>query len=225
MRARYDLGFGHPKESAGIVGVVELKAGLSTFDGLESMSRFDKESDAEINAPLPTGQTEKLHEEPLILDLLKLLDPQLEKGAFRISWIANGRRGQSTAAEIRERAQLIVEHVARERNLSGTNFHVDAATGWLVCTWPQCGCGWSWRGTGRRAPIRRSSRQCLGHDQDRPLRCRRSTSVDQPPHSPALVRLQTRSSARSTRSTPKSKNGSTMPNSQHKNLTHSHQEL
>src|SRR5215831_7054015 len=42
-------------------------------------------------------------------------------------------------------------------------------------------------------------------------------------HSPASVPLQTRSSARSTRSTPKSQNGSTMPNSQHKNLTHSHQ--
>src|SRR5262249_50291324 len=40
MRARYDLGFGHPREPTGIAGVVELKAGLSTFDRLESMSRF-----------------------------------------------------------------------------------------------------------------------------------------------------------------------------------------
>src|SRR5262249_37924772 len=52
-----------------------------------------------------------------------------------------------------------------------------------------------------------------------------SCARHQPPHSPASVPLQTRSSARLTRSTPKSQNGSTMPNSQHKNLTHSHQEL
>ena len=52
-----------------------------------------------------------------------------------------------------------------------------------------------------------------------------SCARHQPPHSPALARLQTRSSARSTRWTPKSQNGSIMPNSQHKNLTHSHQQL
>ncbi len=136
MRARYDLGFGHPTESAGIAGVAELKAGLSTFDRLESISRFDEESEAERGAPLPNAQTEKL-EEPLLLDLLKLLDPQLPEGAFRISWIASGKRGRSTAAEIRDRAVRIVERVARERKLSGMSFHVDAATGWLVCTWPQ----------------------------------------------------------------------------------------
>jgi hypothetical protein len=52
-----------------------------------------------------------------------------------------------------------------------------------------------------------------------------SCARHQPPHSLASVPLQTRSSARSTRSTPNSQNRSTTPNSQHKNLTHSHQEL
>jgi hypothetical protein len=148
MHARYDLGFGHPSKPTGIV---ELKAGLSTFDRLETISRFvekaqlstleqlesclDEESDAEENASLPIGQTEKL-EEPLILDLLKLLDPDLPPGSFRISWIANGK-GRSSAADIRIWAQRIINRAAKERELSGASFDVDAATGWLVCTWPQ----------------------------------------------------------------------------------------
>jgi hypothetical protein len=103
MRARYDLGFGHPTESVGIVGVAELKAGLSTFDRLETLSCFDEESDCDADGQRPSGQTRKL-EEPLFLDILKLLDPQLPEGAFRISWIASGKRGRSSAAEIRERA-------------------------------------------------------------------------------------------------------------------------
>jgi hypothetical protein len=36
MRARYDIGFGHPSQAPGITGVAELKGGLGTFDRLES---------------------------------------------------------------------------------------------------------------------------------------------------------------------------------------------
>jgi hypothetical protein len=122
MGARYDLGFGHPTESEGIAGVSELKAGPSTFDRLETMSAF--------NEP-------KKLDEPLMLDFLKLLDPQLPSGAFRISWIASGKRGRSTMGEIRERAIRIVQRVARERNLAGGVFEIDATTRWLVCSWPE----------------------------------------------------------------------------------------
>ena len=133
MRARYDLGFGHPSESVGITGVAELKGGLGTFDRLETLSRFDEQSAADLETA--AGKSNKL-EEPLLLDLLKLLDPKLPEEAFRISWIVSGKRGRSTAAEIRDRATRIVERVAKQRNQSGATFRVDPATGWLVCTWP-----------------------------------------------------------------------------------------
>lgn len=134
MRARYDLGFGHPTESVGIIGVAELKGGLATFDRLRTMSRCGEERAADAQSP--TGQNDKL-EEPLLLDLLKLLDPKLPEGAFRISWIACGKRGRSTTADICDRAMRIVEHVAKRRNLNDPSFNVDPVTGWLVCTWPQ----------------------------------------------------------------------------------------
>ena len=134
MRARYDLGFGHPTESAGIAGVAELKAGLATLDRLEALCSFDERPAAD--AQLAAVQTEKL-EEPLLLDLLKLLDPKLPEDAWRISWIASGKRGSSTTAEIRDRAGHIVERVAKERRLSGARFENDPATGWLVCSWAQ----------------------------------------------------------------------------------------
>jgi hypothetical protein len=134
MRARYDLGFGHPSESAGITGVAELKGGLGTFDRLETLSRWDEESATDLETA--AGESNKV-EKPLLLDLLKLLDPKLPEEAFRISWIVSGKRGRSTTAEIRDRAIRIVERVAQQRNQSGATFRADPATGWLVCTWPQ----------------------------------------------------------------------------------------
>ena len=47
------------------------------------------------------------------------------------------KRGRSTMGEIRERAIRIVQRVARERNLAGEVFEIDATTRWLVCTWPE----------------------------------------------------------------------------------------
>jgi hypothetical protein len=133
MRARYDLGFGHPTDSAGITGVGELKAGLATFDRLDALSRW---SEPKPDVPEVATSEDKL-EEPLLLDLLKLLDPKLPQGAFRISWIASGKRGQSATSTIRERAVRIVERVAKKRRLSGGEYAADPATGWLVCSWTE----------------------------------------------------------------------------------------
>jgi hypothetical protein len=132
MRARYDLGFGHPSESVGIAGVAELKAGVWTLDRLETLGEWDEEREAKLETA--GGEIEKL--KPLHLDLWKLLDPKLPQAAFRISWIASGKRGHSTDSDIRDRAIRIVERVAKKRKLSGTTFRVDQATGWLICKWP-----------------------------------------------------------------------------------------
>lgn len=136
MRARYDLGFGHPTESEEIAGVSELKAGPATFDRLETMSCFNEPTETDLGPQSSKPEPDKL-DEPLMLDFFKLLDPQLPSGAFRISWIASGKRGRSTMGEIRERAVLIVQRVARERNLAGGVFEIDATTRWLVCSWPE----------------------------------------------------------------------------------------
>src|SRR5207244_3243925 len=108
--------------------------GLATVDRLETLSRWGGKRGWPVETA--AGETEKL-DEPLHLDLLKLLDPKLPEEAFRISWIASGKRGRSTVPEIRDRAIRIVERVAKQRDQSGATFRVDPATGWLVCTWPQ----------------------------------------------------------------------------------------
>jgi hypothetical protein len=76
-------------------------------------------------------------EEPLLLDLLKMLDPKLPEGAFRIWWIVSAKRGRSTTEEIRIRAIRIVERVARQRKLTGATFRTDPKSGWLACEFPQ----------------------------------------------------------------------------------------
>ena len=137
MRARYDLGFGHPIESAGIVGVSELKAGSGTFDRLDVLSRLTEEQDdyREAGETASRIAQPKKREEPLCTDLFKLLDPKLPEQSFRISWIALGKRGRATERVIRQRAIRIVQAVAKDRNLSGETYAVDPATGWLMCMW------------------------------------------------------------------------------------------
>ena len=133
MRGRYDLGFGDPVDSAGITGVGELKAGNGSFDHLRAFGRLVDE-----NEELPTvPNEEKKRQEPLIIDFLKLLDPKLPRGSFRISWIALGRRGVTTAAEIRERATRVIGLAGRRRNLPPAMFTADAETGWLTCGWAE----------------------------------------------------------------------------------------
>jgi hypothetical protein len=129
MRGRYDLGFGHPVDSKGITAVAELKAGSGSFDHLRSFGRLVDESGE------PTE--EKKRQEPLIIDILKLLDPNLPQGSIRISWIALGKRGVTTAAEIRERAERVIGLAAWRRNLQPATFKADAETGWLTCEWAE----------------------------------------------------------------------------------------
>ena len=80
---------------------------------------------------------EKKRHEPLIVDLLKLLDPKLPRGSFRISWIALGRRGLTTSADIRERAACVINFVAKRRNLPPARYRVCPETGWLSCEWAE----------------------------------------------------------------------------------------
>ena len=137
MRARYDLGFGHATESADIVGVCELKAGPGTFDRVDALVRLSEgqeQGEGYTENGCPPASLGK-REEPLRTDLLKLLDPELPDQAFRISWIALGKRGSATPEEIRQRAIRVVEGVARDRNLRDGTYEVDQTTGWLLCEW------------------------------------------------------------------------------------------
>jgi hypothetical protein len=133
MRARYDLGFGDPVDSSGITGVGELKAGNGSFDRLRAFGRLVDEHGDSLTMPTD----EKKRQEPLMVDFLKLLDPKLPQGSFRISWIALGRRGFATAAEISERAARAITLAARRRNLQPAICVVDAETGWLTCEWAE----------------------------------------------------------------------------------------
>jgi hypothetical protein len=138
MRARYDLGFGHPTDTAGIIGVMELKAGLATFDRLDNLGRLtvdvDDTSEKGENGLAIEAQPKK-REEPLPTDLYKLLDPKLPQNSCRISWVALGKRGSATVREICEQAVRIVRGVAEARQLSGQTYAVDSSTGWLVFNW------------------------------------------------------------------------------------------
>jgi hypothetical protein len=138
MCARYDLGFGHPIDSLGITGVVEMKAALATFDGLSSQSFFTSEGQHDLfdcdEVPLPSPPRKP---EPLGIDLFKLLDPKLPGESFRISWIALGKRGRTTGEEIRQQARRIITGVASKRNLSCGVDTIDHESRWLVFTWNQ----------------------------------------------------------------------------------------
>jgi hypothetical protein len=131
MRARYDLGFGHPIKPSGITGVMELKAGGGTFDRLRAISRLVDTTESLSG----NGSDSLKREEPLAIDFLKLLDPSLPEAAFRISWIALGKRGHASAADIRDRASRIIEMIAWRRNLGAPVCEVDAQTQWLTLSW------------------------------------------------------------------------------------------
>ena len=131
MRGRYDLGFGSLVDSE-ITGVVELKGGNGSFDNLSVCGQLVDEDGL---SPTVLADEKKKRLEPLIIDLQKLLDPKLPHGSFRISWIALGRRGVTTAAEIRERTARVIDLAARRRNLPPATYSVDADTEWLTCEW------------------------------------------------------------------------------------------
>jgi hypothetical protein len=133
MRARYDLGFGHPTSSPEIAGVMELKAGFGTFDRLRALSRVVVDADAVTSEAVKP----KPKEEPLFLDILKLLDPLAPESSFRISWIALAKRGRAERSEVYDRAAHIVGLVAQRRKMNRAEYGIDPGTGWMTFTWTQ----------------------------------------------------------------------------------------
>jgi hypothetical protein len=108
MHARYDLGFGHPIEDDGIVGVIELKAAGS----------FDHQLDSGLQH-----------------DFTKLLDPRLPPSALRVSWMIARRRARIDPVALLHRAENLLEPVETSRGLTGRVSHLDTATGWLGWRW------------------------------------------------------------------------------------------
>ena len=109
MRARYDLGFGHPVDPARIAGVMELKAGIASFD-----QQFS---------------------EGLAADFRKLLDPLLPKTAFRISWMLTQRAARSAPLDIAARAATALAPVTAQLGLDTPVASIDDQTGWLSWRW------------------------------------------------------------------------------------------
>lgn len=109
MRARYDVGFGHLEDPAGIIGVMELKAGMSTFD-----------------QQLGEG---------FAADFEKLLDPLLPPDAFRISWALAMRSGRISSRDLAERAAAVIAPVESKLGLRGRTGSLDAQTGWFTWRW------------------------------------------------------------------------------------------
>jgi hypothetical protein len=131
MRARFDIGFGHPDLSEGIRGVIELKV-VGSFDG-----NFDKLSSNDPAVHPISGKTER---DPLFVDFKKLLDPNLPTGSFRISWVAAGRRGLADPKLIAEKAARVIKQVEAERGISERKTEIDLQTGWLKWSWSNGVC-------------------------------------------------------------------------------------
>jgi hypothetical protein len=131
-RARFDIGFGDGEIPDGITGVIELKAGLASFDSLDRKGELIT---ADPESPAHKGK----RGEPISVDIQKLLDPKLPLGAFRISWITLGRIGRANPEEIKERAQRMVEHGANQRGLTKPSVSIKLPTGWLQFLWKATG--------------------------------------------------------------------------------------
>ncbi|MBI2816312.1 MAG: hypothetical protein HYX72_05200 [Acidobacteria bacterium] len=131
-RARFDLGFGEVDATDGITGVIELKAGLASFDNLERKGELITLDPADPVHP-------RKRKEPISIDILKLLDPKLPFGAFRISWIALGRIGQATPETIRSQGAKIVEYGAVRRGMTAPRIEIERTTGWLQFHWDHTG--------------------------------------------------------------------------------------
>jgi hypothetical protein len=131
-RARFDIGFGDGDVPDGITGVIELKAGLASFDSLDRKGEL-------VTADPESAAHKGKRGEPIRVDIQKLLDPKLPSGAFRISWIALGRIGRANSEEVKERAQRIVEHGANRRGLTTPSVSINLSTGWLQFLWKGTG--------------------------------------------------------------------------------------
>lgn len=111
VKARYDLGFGHPTRDDEISGVVELKV----LDSLDEL------------LPIDGG---------LLQDFLKLLDGGLPPASFRISWALSKRRASEDALpRVLTQFDAVLKIVESTRILTGRKIEVDPATGWLDVCW------------------------------------------------------------------------------------------
>ena len=125
MRARIDLGFGHPTLCDQIAGVLELKR-LTAFSEIWFKKQLEKLADTRAG----------LMFSGLAGDFQKLLDPKLPEAAFRFSWVVTKKRGPMTPNDVSAWAHRLVEPV--ERRLALTGFH-DGYDELMQCR------RWTWR--------------------------------------------------------------------------------
>ncbi len=123
MRARYDIGFGHPRQAAAIVGVMELKAIKGSVAALIRSYRVDESSE--------NGDVEPVDRDFLRDDLEKLLDPRLPGSTLRVSWLGAGSRSRLTTSKISESVQRTLVRLVRAE----ARQELDHQTGWLKWAW------------------------------------------------------------------------------------------
>jgi hypothetical protein len=127
MRARYDIGFGHPRQAAGITGAIELKARKGS---VASLIRPDK-----LNEACDEGEAESVDKDTLRDDFEKLLDPKLPVSVLRISWVVAGARSGLQASEIIGCLQQTLVRLSRVLGMLQPSKAVDSQTGWLKWVW------------------------------------------------------------------------------------------
>jgi hypothetical protein len=136
LRARIDVGFGHPTACDAVVAVLELKA-LTSFNDAWFKSQADK-----LNST-PPG----LMFSGLAGDFEKLLDPKLPTNVFRCSWAVTKRRASANTEHIASWAQLLLKPVEQRLALTGFKQDYDPSTQWLRWRWaegPTLLLAWYW---------------------------------------------------------------------------------
>jgi len=124
MRARIDLGFGHPSRCDQIAGVLEQKA-LTAFSEIWFKKQLEKLTST------PPG----LMFSGLAGDFQKLLDPKLPKAAFRFSWVVTKRRGPLAPNDVAAWARRLLEPVEQRLALAGFQQGYDPSLQCVRWTW------------------------------------------------------------------------------------------
>jgi hypothetical protein len=124
MRARIDLGFGHPTSCEQVAGVLELKA-LTLFREIWFRKQLEK-LDSTPPGMMFSG---------LAGDFQKLLDPKLPNNAFRFSWVVTKKRGHSTPDQVANWARRLLEPVERRLALAGFHQSYDYSMNCLRWCW------------------------------------------------------------------------------------------
>ncbi len=124
MRARMDLGFGHPTVREQIAGVLELKR-LTAFSEIWFRKQVDK----------LTSTHAGLMFSGLAGDFQKLLDPKLPTEAFRLSWAVTKTRGVMTPKDVAASARRLLEPVERRLSRAGCQETYEESTQSLRWEW------------------------------------------------------------------------------------------